>query len=381
MSELKDLYRNAIDLNRYSNSVARRLIRAYNDVVLDAVDQLRGIDELAVPVKAARLRAIIAQLNDSLATWSRGSLETLTEELQGLAVLQSEFAEEQLRKALPTGLADRVNTVEISPSFAQAIVSTEPTVVGIVNLSDNFDLISRAPVTFQLTVGQQISLPNGEIVRDALRNMSSRQSEIFSMTVRTGLIEGESTNAIVRQLKGRLTKEQRGSIDTLIAAGGQITSVPNNQLRTLVRTTVNQVASATSEIIAAENPDATEKYLYTAVLDSRTTPICRALDGKVFSHGKGPLPPQHFNCRSRKVNIPIGLEQQFRDLRDDYGVWLNGQSEKEKEKVLGPGRLKYWNGLVKKYGASDAIRKYVSKDGSELTLQEIKARYSKLRSA
>ena len=68
-------------------------------------------------------------------------------------------------------------------------------------------------------------------------------------------------------------------------------------------------------------------------------------------------------------------------MRDDYGVWLNGQSEKEKEKVLGPGRLKYWNGLVKKYGASDAIRKYVSKDGSELTLQEIKARYSKLRSA
>ena len=60
MSELREIFRNAIDLNRYSNSVSRRLIRAYNDVVLDAVDQLRGIDELASPVKAARLRAILA---------------------------------------------------------------------------------------------------------------------------------------------------------------------------------------------------------------------------------------------------------------------------------------------------------------------------------
>ena len=70
MSEINEVFRNAIDLNRYSNSVSRRLIRAYNDVVLDAVDQLRGIDELASPVKAARLRAILAQLNESLRTWS-----------------------------------------------------------------------------------------------------------------------------------------------------------------------------------------------------------------------------------------------------------------------------------------------------------------------
>ena len=70
MSELREIFRNAIDLNRYSNSVSRRLIRAYNDAVLDAVDQLRGVDELAAPVKAARLRSILAQLNESLRTWS-----------------------------------------------------------------------------------------------------------------------------------------------------------------------------------------------------------------------------------------------------------------------------------------------------------------------
>jgi SPP1 gp7 family putative phage head morphogenesis protein len=374
MTELREVFRNAIDLNRYSNSVSRRLIRAYNDAVLDAVDQLRGIDELASPVKAARLRSILAQLNDSLRSWSGESIATMTEELQGLAVLQSEFAVEQLQKALPAGTAATVGTVEISPALGQAIVSTEPTMAGVVNLSDSFERIARSPVTFQLTVGQKISLPNGEIVRTALEKMSARQAELFSVAVRNGLIEGQSVNAIVRRLKGRLTKEQRGSIDTIIAAGGQATSIPNNQIRAIVRTTVNQVATAADQIIAAENPDLTEKYRYTAVLDSRTSPICRALDGKVFVHGKGPLPPQHFNCRSVYVNIPIGLEKEFREAREDYGEWLNKQDDATKRQVLGPERLALWKGMVKRFGPSDAIRKFVARDGSELTLDQLRKR-------
>ena len=288
MSELREVFRNAIDLNRYSNSVSRRLIRAYNDAVLDAVDQLRGIDELAAPVKAARLRSILAQLNESLRTWSGASIATMTEELQGLAVLQSEFVAEQLQKALPAGSAATVGTVEISPALGQAIVTTQPTMTGVVNLSDNFDRIAQNPISFQLTVGQEISLPNGEVIRDAFTKMSARQAELFSGAVRTGLIEGQSVASIVRRLKGRLTKDQRGSVDTIIAAGGQATSIPNNQIRAIVRTSVNQVATAADQIIAAQNPEATRKYRYTAVLDTRTSPICRALDGKVFAHGNGP---------------------------------------------------------------------------------------------
>ena len=405
MSELREIFRNAIDLNRYSNSVSRRLIRAYNDAVLDAVDQLRGIDELASPVKAARLRAILAQLNDSLRTWSGDSIATMTEELQGLVVLQSEFAAEQLQKALPAGAAATVGTVEISPALGQAIVTTQPTVAGVVNLSDSFERIARNAVTFQLTLGQEISLPNGEVVREAFSKMSERQAELFSAAVRNGLLEGESVPSIVRRLKGRLTKEQRGSIDTIIAAGGQATSIPNNQIRAIVRTSVNQVAVAADRIIAAENPDATAKYRYTATLDSRTSAICRALDGKVFKHGQGPYPPQHFNCRSRYINIPIGLEKEFEEAREDYGEWLNkrgadetadehllrkaqvfgfsgkkGRDEKPSEffarvrRSPGGQRARIFDNLVKKFGPSDAIRKFVAKDGSELTLDQLRNR-------
>ena len=87
MSTPASLYRNAIDLNRYSNSVVRRIINSYNDIIIDAVNQLRTIDELAAPVKAARLRGILAQLKDSLATWAGDATEITAADLQGLALL------------------------------------------------------------------------------------------------------------------------------------------------------------------------------------------------------------------------------------------------------------------------------------------------------
>ena len=39
------VYKNAIDLNRYSNSVAKRLVVSYNRIVLDAVRELREMVE------------------------------------------------------------------------------------------------------------------------------------------------------------------------------------------------------------------------------------------------------------------------------------------------------------------------------------------------
>ena len=104
-------------------------------------------------------------------------------------------------------------------------------------------------------------------------------------------------------------------------------------------------------------------------------PICRALDGKVFKHGQGPYPPQHFNCRSRYINIPIGLEKEFEEAaREDYGEWLNDQSEAERRKVLALGVLQCGMDWSESIGPSDAIRKFVARDGSELTLDQLRSR-------
>jgi len=390
-----ELYRNAIDLNRYSNKVAKDIIIVYNDIIIDAVSQLRMIDDLAAPVKAARLRGILAQLKDSLDTWSNGSITSLTGELQGLAELQSEFAASQMKKALPAGSRTAVNTVEISPQFAQSVVTTDPTQLNLVTLSDDlFAAVQGAPQTFSLTAakGTMITLPNGEVVSKAFRGIASDQSALFSQVVRNGLLTGETTQSIAKRLTGQLQFGEALSVKQLIAKGGQLTSMADNQVMALVRTSINQVANAASQQVYEANQDVTKKYRYIATLDTRTSAICRALDGREFEYGKGPLPPQHFNCRSTTVPV-INYEELGFDappsvtkgkrasidgpvpVNTSYGEWLKKQPRSVQVEVLGKDKVPYFNRLVKEYGPRDAIAKLVRDDGSELTLEQLRKRY------
>ena len=300
MSTPSEFYRNAVNLNRFSNSVARRIAVTYNDLILEAVDRLRGIDELSAPHKAARLRDILAQLKESLEGWAGSSTAFAIAELQGLAVLQSEFVEDQLRRALPIELGDQIRSIQISPQFAQSVATIDPTAINVVALSDDLQAaVTGAPATFQLTAaqGSTITLPNGKVLEKSFRGLAESQADLFAKTVRNALLTGESTPKLARRLKGRLQFGQPAMSARQIAlAGGELTAVANHQVMALVRTSVNQVANAASQQTYAANQSVTSRYRYIATLDSRTSPICRALDGQEFDYGKGPVPPQHFNC-------------------------------------------------------------------------------------
>jgi SPP1 gp7 family putative phage head morphogenesis protein len=391
MSTPESLYRNAIDLNRYSNSVARRVINAYNDIIIDAVNQLRVIDDLAAPTKAARLRGILAQLKESLAGWAGDATELTALELQGLAELQSEFVTEELRKALPAGSRDAVRTVEISPQFAQSVVTTDPTQLNVVALSDDlFAAVQGAPQTFSLTAakGATITLPNGEVVTKAFRGIAVDQAERFSQVVRQGLLTGKTTPDIAKRLIGSLQfGEEAKTVRQLVAAGGQATAVADNQVMALVRTSINQVANTASQQVYEANQDITQRYRYVATLDTRTSAICAALDGREFEYGKGPMPPQHFNCRSTTVPIidpdilppSTTATRASKDgqvpINQSYGEWLSKQPRSVQTDALGPGKVAYFNKLADKYGPRDAIAKLVRDDGSELTLEQLRKRY------
>jgi SPP1 gp7 family putative phage head morphogenesis protein len=405
MATPEALYRNAIDLNRFSNSVGRRIINAYNDIIIDAVNQLRTIDELAAPVKAARLRGILAQLKDSLATWAGDSTELTATELQGIAQLQSEFVTDQLARALPAGARDAVRTVEISPQFAQSVVTTDPTQLNVVALSDDlFAAVQGAPATFSLTAAQgaTITLPNGEVVSKAFRGIAVDQSERFSQVVRQGLLTGEPTPDIAKRLIGSLQFGERAKTPKqLIAAGGQATAVADNQVMALVRTSINQVANTASQQVYEANQDITPRYRYVATLDTRTSSICRALDGQEFEYGKGPLPPQHFNCRSTTVPVidykALGFDPPPPSKRAaaggmvptsvSYGEWLKEKRPGETDAdllvrqatALGASKVPYFRKLSEKYGPQNALAKLVRDDGSELTLEQLRARYGAVK--
>ena len=386
------IFRNAIDLNQYSNSVARRIINIYNDIIVDAVNQLQTINEARAPVKAARLRAILAQLKDSLATWAGDATEITALELQGLAELQSEFVEEQLRLALPEGARNMVRTVEISPQFAQSVVTTDPTQINVVALSDDlFAAVEGAPQTFSLTApkGAMITLPNGRVVEKSFRGLAESQAERFSSSVRQALLTGETTQELSRKLRGTLEfGEEAKTIKQLALSGGEATKMAGHQVTSIVRTSVNQVANAASQQVYEANQDITKKYRYVATLDSRTTAICRALDGREFEYGKGPTPPQHFSCRSTTVPVidyeGLGFDPPrpgkraakggMVDSDTSYGQWLLQQGKKRQEEVLG-SKAPYFRMLARKHGARDAMAKLVREDGRELTLDQLRRRY------
>jgi|TARA_R100000030_G_scaffold34961_1_gene26094 SPP1 gp7 family putative phage head morphogenesis protein len=395
MSTPAELYRNAIDLNRYSNSVSKRIIRSYNDLLVDTCQRLAGLDTATAPVKAQRLTAILGQLKTGLTQWAGDSTALSITELEELAGVQAGFVEEQLKDALPESARDLVKSVEISPGFAEAAASFDPTQRGIISLSDDLQAaVTGASEAVRVTIadGVTLTLPNGQVLKSSFENMAEREAAAFGQAVRNGFLTGESTDSITRRLIGRLQEGDSGSISQLLRAGGSATVKANNQIRTVVRTSINQVANAASMKTYEANQDITKKYRYTATLDTRTSPICRALDGTEHDYGKGPIPPQHFNCRSTTVPIidyeglgfdppppsKIGRPNSDKSVPDGetYGAWLKRQPKETQEKVLGDkGQVGYFNALSRKYGPDGAIRRFVREDGSEKTIADLKRAY------
>jgi SPP1 gp7 family putative phage head morphogenesis protein len=190
-------------------------------------------------------------------------------------------------------------------------------------------------------------------------------------------------------------------------AGNQPLKLANNQIKTIVRTSINQVSNAASQSVYAANKDVAPEYEYVATLDSRTSSICQRLDGQKFGYDKGPTPPQHFNCRSTTVPVVdyegLGLtpppetkittrpsETGRVPQKVSYGDWLyeqraRGANDKLLKyepgelqiKTLGFEKAKYFNRLAAKSNGKDALRQVIRSDGTELTLEQLKKKYGK----
>jgi SPP1 gp7 family putative phage head morphogenesis protein len=233
-------------------------------------------------------------------------------------------------------------------------------------------------------VGKEIVLPNGDVVAKAFRGLTERTADRFAHTVRQGLLEGRSLQTIQRQLIGTLDFNPRSK-------GGVVTSLSNAQTKTLVKTTVNQLSTEISRKSYQINPKIVRRWEYSAVHDQKTSAICRALDGKRYKVGEGPYPPQHFNCRSVDIPIPIGpiTGKEFVPDGETYGQWfdkkvadLNKKGDDKGtaygQKVLGKQGFSMYKRLRSKYNSpTEAMRKFIRADGSRTTLDELMAIYEK----
>ena len=397
----ESLYRNAINLNRYQTSVSKKLINRYNDIIVELTNELRNTDIELTAARQLRISTILRQLEESLGTWAIDATNVTKDELQGLAALQSDFIQEQLKKVLPSDeMKSAVRTVEISPQFAQSVVTTDPARVNVFTLPEELQA-TRTGIEpkFSLTAkeGAIITLPNGATVQTSFRRIAASQHELLSKTVNNGLLIGRTTQEISRELRGRLDFEEIGTLASIKQKGGVATKLANNQIETIVRTSINQVSNSAAIAVYRNNSDITDRYRYVATLDTRTSPICSRLDGQVFTYGKGPTPPQHFNCRSTTVPLvkeaflkrfgvtqedfeegaqrpsKTGLAQKGKMVpaNENYASWLSKQPSEIQDEVFGKKKGVIYRSQLRKKDPTTVLREFVRSDGSELTLEEL----------
>ena len=407
-------FRETIDLNRYSNAVATNFQTTYNDIILVAAKKLKQIDlrqqaagegVVVAPQTRKRLRAIIAQSKASLNTWSKTSTKQMIREIEGLADIQAGFIENELKKVVKSGNIP-INSVAVSPKYAESFVKTDPTQTNIFTskefTEDDFKKFGQGKFELTARQGAMQTLPNGVTVEKAFRGIAERQQDSLARHIRQGVFSGESTAEIARRMVGKLEFGQRAlSSRQKALAGGELTKLANHQIRTIVRTSVNQVQNQASQAVYAANSKVAPKYQYVATLDSRTSAVCRDLDGKTFAYNRGPTPPQHFNCRSTTVPVVDfdGLQKKYPTLEKPpvgkavtrpsatgrvpqdttYGEWLLKQDKKLQVKTLGnEKKVNYFKRLAKKEGSGQkAIKKLVRDDDSERSLKDLQRIYGK----
>jgi len=411
------VFKHAIDLNRVSNSLQKPLAVAYNRILVKAARELQamGTDEYSSSYRAKRLGQIIGSLKTSLDGWAKDSTKIMKTDLSDLAKIETEFAVAQMRQMIGDA-DDIVRELEVSPQFAEAVVSSDPTKLNLVTTEAGDTLTGKGVYKLTAKQGEALVLPNGETVEKAFRGIATSSAQKFRLVVQDGLLTGVPTKQIVREIIGqhggmKFASGQKVSARALALAGGEKgTRLANNQIMTLVRTSVNQVANKASQETYKANDSVTKKYRYIATIDSRTTMLCASKDDKLFDYNDGPMPPLHFNCRS--TTVPVidwdGLNKEYGIVAPDdiegvgkskrasidgpipagtsYGDWLYDKRIKEGRKVLpGPEQIDalgydkavYFNRLAARYkDPRKAIVSLVREDGTEKTLAELRQAYN-----
>lgn len=164
--------------------------------------------------------------------------------------------------------------------------------------------------------------------------------------IQTGYVQGEAVGDIVKRVRKATEISEKGA-------------------DLIVRTAVNHINSRAVAEQAKANPFVFDRWQFIAMLDSRTTPVCRSHSGKIYKTGTGPIPPLHPRCRSTTVNLVVGIDP-AEDI--SFATWLRDQSATEQRDILGSSRYDLW----KKGGIE--IDRFTDRTGKTLTLEDLRKR-------
>lgn len=329
--------RHMVYLERYKASEIRKIIKELNTVILP---------EITAKIEK-RLERILERGSDlGPATTSR--LQTLEKELQKLT----------------DDLAKAVRASGDIEGLAEAEIDWQARALGV-----NLELVLPDPRAVARIIERTSFV--GLTLDQWYDGLSRSTQKGVMVAVNRGIVEGESTDQIIRRIRGT---RALGFTDG-------VWQTTRNQASTIVRSTINHVSNQSRLEFFKENDDILKGLKWIATLDSRTSLTCASLDGKIFPIDKGPRPPAHPNCRSTMTAVlkdadELGLENIPEGKRASidgaipasttYGEWLKRQSAELQDEVLGASRGKLFR------AGKLPIERFVGNDLQPLNLDQLR---------
>lgn len=328
--------RHDVYLRRYSNATLRKVLATVKR--LDARITERLINDDISDLSRTRMESLLRSLRKMIDTAYTDAMGVLQVDLDGLAEYEGQYQGDLFKEVVPVDL----KTVVPASNQIVAAVNSRP---------------------FQ-----------GKLLKEVYPELSAFAFRQVRDTIRTGFIEGRTTEQIVRDLRGRAANNY---------ADGVLAKT-RRDVESVVRTAVNHTANTARDYTYEQNEDILKGVRWNSTLDGRTTPVCMARDGKVYEVGKGPRPPAHYNCRSSTSPIVKSWKELGFDIDElppatrasmngqvpadqDYDGWLRKQDRAFQDDVLGKRKAELFRGGTK-------VDRFVDKSGREYTLDELRKR-------
>lgn len=332
-----------VALQRYGNGVIRRILALLNRVDADLFAQLTAALERAPQnvVTVERIDQLLASVRSINAQAYRQLMQELEGELRQFAAYEVGYQQRLFERAIPAAVQVQFQVASASATQAYAAALARP---------------------FQ-----------GRLLREWAQSIEADRMARIRDAVRMGFVEGESIDQIVRRIRGT---RANGYADGLL-------EIDRRNAVSVVRTAVAHTASVARDQLYEANADIIKGERWSSTLDSRTTPVCRARDGKLYEVGKGPKAPAHWNCRSVRVPVlkswrELGIDEDelpagTRASMDGqvpadltYQQWLKNKPASFQDEVLGPTRGK----LFRQGGVT--LDRFVNREGDQITLAELR---------
>jgi SPP1 gp7 family putative phage head morphogenesis protein len=215
----------------------------------------------------------------------------------------------------------------------------------------------------------------GDLLADFIKGWQNSVVKNVNGAIRVGYSQGQTTAQIVTKIRGTKSAGYKDGI---------LTGKTRRETAAMVRTAVQHVSAQAREATWDANKDIVSGYTWVSTLDSRTTQICKSLDGRVFKVGAGPTPPIHIGCRSVTVANIDGVDVLSLTQRASKGAkggkavaadltyyeWLKTQPSDFQDDALGPTRGE----LFRKGGlsADDFAKLNLDKNFKPMTLEEMR---------